>query len=166
VPIFLSDPSYSFAPFGPPAPFGFGGYSVPGSYPQYIGNSISPGAAQGSVYVGSSAPALPVGDNGALWDNRRPGFSPVPPDIFSEWRKHAELGLLGLLNAYRGTGSWGNEGGRSDPDCKDEWDDARDRCANELAKTNPAPRMTGRYPNIEDCARGFVSERCGGNAWR
>jgi hypothetical protein len=30
----------------------------------------------------------------------RPGFTPVPPGIFDEWRKHAERGLAGLFDWY------------------------------------------------------------------
>jgi hypothetical protein len=32
------------------------------------------------------------------------------------------------------------------------------------SKPNPSRLGTGRYRNIEDCARGFVSQWCGGNA--
>jgi hypothetical protein len=36
-------------------------------------------------------------------------------------------------------------------------------CREGLAKPNPSRSITGGYDNLEDCARGLVSERCGGN---
>ena len=32
-----------------------------------------------------------------------------------------------------------------------------------LSRRNPPRGLTGGYKNIEDCARGFVTEECGGN---
>jgi len=48
-------------------------------------------------------------------------------------------------------------------DCDQEWEDAYQICGEELSKSNPCKGITGGYPNIHDCARGHVSERCGGN---
>ncbi|HEY6250541.1 MAG TPA: hypothetical protein VI685_11325 [Candidatus Angelobacter sp.] len=53
--------------------------------------------------------------------------------------------------------------GRSDDGCAEEWEAARELCSKELAKPNPNRGITGGHANIEDCARGHVSERCGGN---
>lgn len=47
--------------------------------------------------------------------------------------------------------------------CAEEWAEARAACAALLASRNPPRRMTGGYTSIEACARGFVSEECGGN---
>lgn len=47
--------------------------------------------------------------------------------------------------------------------CKEEWEDARKKCAQELTKPNPDPVYTQGGPGIENCARGFVSEDYGGN---
>jgi hypothetical protein len=47
--------------------------------------------------------------------------------------------------------------------CEKEWADARDTCARELAKPSPSRGITGGYKDIENCARGLVSEGCGGN---
>jgi hypothetical protein len=47
--------------------------------------------------------------------------------------------------------------------CDKEWEDAFRECKKELAKPNPSPDFTGGYKNIMDCARGHVSEDCGGN---
>jgi uncharacterized protein RhaS with RHS repeats len=48
-------------------------------------------------------------------------------------------------------------------DCDQEWEDAYQTCGRELSKPNPCKGITGGYSNIHDCARGLVSERCGGN---
>ncbi len=47
--------------------------------------------------------------------------------------------------------------------CVQEWQQARERCAEELSNSCPAKGLTGGYTDIENCARGLVSERCGGN---
>jgi hypothetical protein len=57
----------------------------------------------------------------------------------------------------------GNFGGSSNRDCDEEWKDAREICKEELSKPNPNRRMTGGHLDVENCARGFVSQRCGGN---
>ena len=54
-------------------------------------------------------------------------------------------------------------GGGPPPDCDQEWRDAREMCRQELSKPNPNGGITGGYSDIENCARGLVSERCGGN---
>jgi RHS repeat-associated protein len=53
--------------------------------------------------------------------------------------------------------------GKDDKDCEAEWKAAREICRELLSRPNPPRRLTGGYKNIEDCARGFVSEACGGN---
>jgi hypothetical protein len=56
----------------------------------------------------------------------------------------------------------------AEAECEAEWRDARQRCAEELANPNPPsiyrPRGAGPGWGVEDCARGLVSERCGGNS--
>jgi RHS repeat-associated protein len=47
--------------------------------------------------------------------------------------------------------------------CRREWEDARERCRKLFTRPGPPPGLTGGYSNIEDCARGFVTEDCGGN---
>lgn len=47
--------------------------------------------------------------------------------------------------------------------CTKERREAREFCASLLRLPNPARGLTGGYDNVEDCSRGFVSERCGGN---
>ncbi len=50
-----------------------------------------------------------------------------------------------------------------DEDCDKEWEAARETCRELLSRRNPPRGLTGGYKNIEDCARGFVTEECGGN---
>jgi hypothetical protein len=97
----------------------------------------------------------------------QPGFTPLPPGIFDEWRRHAERGLTGLYGAlFRDpTHSYGGSGYPDKPGCDEEWTDARKICSDELAKRMPSKKITGGHKNIEDCARGWVSERCGGNSY-
>ncbi len=51
-------------------------------------------------------------------------------------------------------------------DCRAEWKAARDLCGQLLTgkRTRTNRRMTGPRRTVEDCARGFVSQRCGGNS--
>lgn len=56
-----------------------------------------------------------------------------------------------------------------DSDCDQEWDDAYDICERELSRPKPARGVTGGYKTLFECAKGLVSERCGGNKveyWR
>jgi len=46
--------------------------------------------------------------------------------------------------------------------CDEEWAEAREYCKNNMYNPD-AQNVTGGYTSIEDCARGNVSERCGGN---
>jgi RHS repeat-associated protein len=47
--------------------------------------------------------------------------------------------------------------------CAQEWAEARAACAVLLAQPNPPRGLTGGYTSVEACARGLVSEACGGN---
>lgn len=49
------------------------------------------------------------------------------------------------------------------PQCRQEWEDAYRKCSELLSKPNPPRRLTGGYRDIRSCAKGFVSEKCGGN---
>jgi len=89
----------------------------------------------------------------------RPWWVPVSP--WDTWNEQAIEGLSGLYNYLkRGPRSSGD---RDAPGCKEEWDAARRDCANWLAGPNPPRGPTGGYLDIENCARGLVSEKCGGN---
>jgi RHS repeat-associated protein len=49
-------------------------------------------------------------------------------------------------------------------DCDNEWSEAYEQCAQQITKTSRNNRgITGGYRNLQDCARGLVSQRCGGN---
>jgi len=54
------------------------------------------------------------------------------------------------------------------PECHQEWKEAKEICKKELDKPcrNRNRRITGGHENIDDCARGLVSEECGGNPVR
>jgi len=100
----------------------------------------------------------------ASYQSARPSWVPVsPPDVFDPWREHASKGLLGLYKFFFDPGSFPSGSDRNGQGCKEEWEEARKQCAEWLSTPNPPKGVTGGYRNIEDCARGLVSERCGGN---
>lgn len=49
------------------------------------------------------------------------------------------------------------------PECQDEWDDAFKQCAEELQMNSPPRGLTGGYTDTKQCAKGKVSQECGGN---
>ncbi|MBK9264666.1 MAG: hypothetical protein IPM54_33390 [Polyangiaceae bacterium] len=53
--------------------------------------------------------------------------------------------------------------GHMSKECQKQWEDAREKCDELLSSPNPPRNLTGGYKNREDCARGHVDERCGGN---
>src|SRR5262245_26311674 len=103
----------------------------------------------------------PVHYDGTVRPRPRPAF----PDIFDPWREHFIRGIRGIQGLFNSR-SRPNAGDPSAPGCKEEWDEARKLCAGWLASPKPPRGLTGGYKNIEDCARGLVSERCGGNPYR
>jgi hypothetical protein len=48
-------------------------------------------------------------------------------------------------------------------ECEQEWQEAYQTCRDLLSQPNPPRGLTGGYSDLENCARGFVSEACGGN---
>jgi RHS repeat-associated protein len=119
-----------------------------------------------SVYAyANSTPAMkvdPEGRQGSVVIPRPGPPIPIPPDAWDRWRQQAEEGISGLIKFCRRTlSSFG--GGNTDPECKKEWEEARQLCRQELAQPNPSRGITGGYRDVENCARGLVSERCGGN---
>jgi hypothetical protein len=90
-----------------------------------------------------------------------PGGGQLPEIPMPEWWKKWGPVLQEILP--RITPGFGGGGEKEDAGCKEEWDQARADCAQELAKPYPNRGKTGGYTNVEDCARGFVGERCGGN---
>lgn len=94
----------------------------------------------------------------------RPGLPvPFPPDAWEPWKRHSEQGLKGLIDAWRRVFSGSAGGSNYDPDCDQEWKEARELCKEELANPYPSRSITGGYRDVENCARGHVSQRCGGN---
>jgi RHS repeat-associated protein len=59
---------------------------------------------------------------------------------------------------------WACRVGDKAKECEKEWEDAYRECRKWLAGPNPPRGPTGGYTTLGDCARGLVSERCGGNA--
>lgn len=101
----------------------------------------------------------------------RPGQGPVPPapPDFLDWQRQTGETIMQLWRFWNllqritiGSGV-GSGGDRNGPGCKEEWDDAREACTEELAKPNPRRGFTGGYNDVENCARGHVTEDCGGN---
>jgi hypothetical protein len=106
-----------------------------------------------------STSALPVSYRAPT----KPWWNPpgAPGSVFDPWADQFIKGIQGLLNFYS---RYRQGGGDPDaPGCKEEWEAARKFCADVLSRPNPPRGFTGGYRNVEDCARGHVSERCGGN---
>jgi len=53
--------------------------------------------------------------------------------------------------------------GNMSEECLQQWEDARDECRRFVSSRDPQRGLTGGYKDIENCARGHVEERCGGN---
>jgi hypothetical protein len=93
------------------------------------------------------------------------GYPPLAPgDVFEPWRDQNRKGLEGLFQYFRREGTFGG-GDPNAPGCKEEWEAARRDCA-ELVTKQSVKGPAGGYRTIEDCARGLVSEECGGNEYK
>lgn len=155
-------------------PYRYGLNNLPVEPPDNFG---SPYAANESISMGMP----PLGASQVVQAGYRlpfpgrlpPGPFPMPgqplppirmPQIPEWWGTLAETVLKSLHPAII-TGTFGANGKYDDPDCKEEWADAMDFCAKELSKPYPNRSMTGGHTTIEDCARGRVPERCGGNPY-
>lgn len=64
-------------------------------------------------------------------------------------------------NQYRNPASNSSTSAES---CDEEWDRAIETCEKEIDSCDGNKGITGGYSNPLDCARGLVSQRCGGNA--
>jgi hypothetical protein len=94
----------------------------------------------------------------------RPWGVPVSPmDVFNPWLRGAIDSLDKTIGHFRSRSGYAEDA--DSPECRQEWQDARELCAKEFSKPNPSRGITGGHDSIEDCARGHVSERCGGNAY-
>src|SRR5262249_42903524 len=95
----------------------------------------------------------------------RPWWAPgSPADAFNPWLRGAIDSLDKTIRHFRSRSGYGDDAMDS-PECREEWRDAREQCAEWLAGPNPPRGPAGRVPNVEECARGLVSERCGGNPY-
>lgn len=147
-------------PIYPQIPFGFGA-AMNAPYGKSAGDGESDDGSDQpqppSPRAGYSPRPQMVHDIGSgerTW--RLGGDSPVP--MF--WRKEYLLGLLGVLNAMHAPHL---PDVPDEEDCAEQWDHARKVCEEELARKYPRRGRTGRFPGIEECARGWVSQLCGGD---
>lgn len=53
--------------------------------------------------------------------------------------------------------------GSMSQECVKEWKSAKDKCADLLEENDPPQGVTGGFVDTKQCARGLVSQRCGGN---
>jgi hypothetical protein len=95
-----------------------------------------------------------------------PGATGVPPDAWDAWRKGALDGIMGARRFYReSVGSM--LGGGGDDGCKQEKDDAHEKCLKQFEGGWPGNSVYGAFKrpdwSMNDCIRGLVSERCRGN---
>lgn len=97
--------------------------------------------------------------NGVAVPGVLPGPFIIPPVAIPGSKENQEW-VRWATKMLRELGKLIGGGGR---DCSEEWEYARQTCKDELAKPNPNPKITGGYTNPEACARGLVSEDCGGN---
>lgn len=114
------------------------------------------------------APSKPMSPPTVLAANdqapTRPWWAPGSPmDAFNPWLRGAIDSLDKTIGHFRSRSGYAEDA--DSPECRQEWQDARETCAKELSKPNPSRGVTGGYKSIEECARGLVSERCGGNAY-
>lgn len=104
---------------------------------------------------------------------------PLPPVTLPGWAPPVAAGAVGFGIGWS-VGTWLNNNTAvgnlhnvickvrviprpSDEECRKEWEEAYKKCAEELAKPNPDPVYTIGGPGVRNCARGLVSEACGGN---
>ena len=150
---------------GPPQLEGRGSFGDGLGLPWASGQPVGRSGAYAVAQPSSSAPAVPVSYRAPA--SPSPWWNPpgAPGRIFDPWADQFIKGMQGLIDFYFRSRQGGGGGG-GDPDapgCREEWDDARRQCAKWLSQPNPPRGPTGSYRNVEDCARGLVSEGCGGN---
>jgi hypothetical protein len=135
----------------------------------WTSTGVAPGTELPAAEPPYSFPMSPPTTNVAMggWPTGvwpRPGVpAPFPPDVWEPWRQGAEQSIKGLIDAWRRVFS-GSAGGGNDSDCDKEWEEARALCRKEFSKPYPSRNITGGYRDVESCARGHVSQRCGGNS--
>jgi hypothetical protein len=143
----------------------FGG-SIPRQAPTIATGSTSPQA-------GGYAQARSRASSDAPWPSRPRPY--LPPDVIPgtpEWWEHAKRGHQGLWDFLtdllrRITPGLGDN---LDEECRKEWAEAREECAEAFASGWRGDYGAGPYKKrgagpwtVQDCMRGRVSQRCGGN---
>jgi RHS repeat-associated protein len=122
------------------------------------------------AYAGNS-PLMNVDPDGRqpIIVRPKPAFPPslLPPrpshgPLSRPWWWEITTHVTRFCRSFIGSGS---DPRRSEPGCEEEWQEAEEFCRDELAKPSHTQnrRLTGGHRDIYNCARGLVSERCGGN---
>jgi hypothetical protein len=173
----FDDEAYNLMPYGAPAPFGFGGGILQPSRAPAKDDVDSAGDAFPESTIGlgfrgsmSSGPTWQVASSeDPTYPYPRPGYAPSLPDFFGRWRRysvpaHEDLWRFLFQDGF----GWGSSGGnRNGPGCKEEWKDAREFCEKQLSAQDPSEQVYGNLQkSTEDCAKGIVSEACGGDRYK
>jgi hypothetical protein len=134
-----------------------------GSWPTLLGSALpNAGLNKNDRTISASDPSAP--SLVSYQDATRPRWNGSPvPGPFDRWWDEYTKGMNGLINFLFRSRSPASAGDPSAPGCREEWQEAREQCARWIASQNPPRGVTGGYRDLEDCARGLVSERCGGN---
>src|SRR5215510_2382778 len=78
----------------------------------------------------------------------RPWWAPgAPTDVFDPWLRGAIDSLDKTIRHFRSRSGYGDDAMDS-PECRQEWQDARETCAKELSKPNPSRNLTGGYGTV------------------
>jgi hypothetical protein len=146
------------------APKGRSASPMPGLLSSIFGSSETarrPDQSQSLLTASGSTPTT--------WPKQPWGF-PLPPDVWEPWRQQTEQGIKGLIDWYRRVFKGSGGGGDKDPDCEEEIRAAREACIEAYANgwkgdfgAGPYRKRSGGPWTIQDCMRGRISERCGGN---
>lgn len=96
-----------------------------------------------------------------------PAVPPIPPGPF-DWQNQTEQAIMRLWKYFRDT--VGTSGSAADDGCDDEIRKAREICIDAYANGWKSDHDVGPYRKPgggrwtpQDCMRGLISERCGGN---
>jgi hypothetical protein len=93
----------------------------------------------------------------------RPWYAPgAPPSVFDWWLKGAIESADKTIRHFKQAGQ-AEEDPRKSPECKQEWAEAFERCHDWMGTPDWPKGAGGKEVSLEDCMRGLVSERCGGN---
>jgi len=84
-------------------------------------------------------------------------YDPNQPRVAGGNREGGEWTSDGAGTPSAGRSALGGDG------CAEEWNWAMKYCIDLLRSPNPSRNLTGGYKTPEGCAKGFVSQRCGGN---